>query len=89
LKTYLFNVFDSKTQVFCAPFCAQTHAAALRDFAYAANDKNGQIGRYPTDYTLFSIGHYDDETGLIENTQMLQLGLAAQFVQQNEVIENV
>lgn len=83
MKTFLFNVFDDKTQVFCAPFCALTHSAALRDFAHAANDKNSQIGRYPNDYTLFCIGEYDDTTGLIEFTKMVQIGFAAQFVNQN------
>jgi len=55
--------FDNKTQVFCAPFVAITQAAALRDFAYAANDKSTSVGKYPTDYTLYLIGEFDDETG--------------------------
>jgi hypothetical protein len=80
LKTFLFTVFDNKTQVYCAPFVAQTYAAALRDFAYAANDKTCPIGRYPTDYTLYSIGEYDDEDGSITVLQPKNLGTASTLV---------
>jgi len=82
-------VFDDKTKVFCSPFTAQTISAALRDFAYAANDLDSNIGRYPSDFSLFHIGNYDDETATLIPLTMSSLGTAIQFVQQTEVTQNV
>lgn len=87
MKSFLFTVFDNKTQIYCAPFVAPTYAAAVRDFAYAANQTDNSVGKYPTDYTLYSIGEFDDEDASITLLPPHNLGTASQFVKQ-EVTED-
>lgn len=89
MKSFLFTVFDNKTQVFCPPFVAITQSAALRDFAYAANDKSTSVGKYPTDFTLYLIGEFDDETALVTETQMRNLGTASTFLNLNATPEEL
>lgn len=61
----LYSVFDSKTGVFCNPFCAVNDNSALRDFAYAARDPDTNIGKYPTDFSLFRLGNVSLVTGVL------------------------
>ena len=88
MRYFMFSVFDNATQVYCPPFIAATVSSALRDFAFAANDASTNIGKYPTDYTLFSVGEYDDQSGEIIPQVHKSLGLAASYVKQPEVTED-
>lgn len=38
---------------------------AIRQFSDYVNDKNHPWGKHPEDYTLMSIGEYDDESAEI------------------------
>jgi hypothetical protein len=79
----VYSVYDNKAKLFGQPFYAINHHVAIRDFAYAANTPDNEIGRHPTDYSLFCIGDYDDSTGILHphNTHE-NLGLAASFKQE-------
>lgn len=59
----VFSVYDKKAKIFCQPFYAENSEVAIRSFAYAANDKTVDLGRYPTDFDLFKLGSFDDQTG--------------------------
>lgn len=61
----LYSVYDSKAKTFCNPFVSQNDQTALRDFAYAANDVSTPIGQHPTDYSLFRLASFDDESGFV------------------------
>lgn len=63
LKAY--TVRDSKTEIYNAPFFQKTHGEAERAFSGLANDPQTMVGRYPTDYDLYYLGDYDDQTGKI------------------------
>lgn len=58
----IFVVHDSKAAAFGSPFHAENAATALRSFRYAANDRNTEIGKYPSDFSLYHLGNYDDHT---------------------------
>jgi hypothetical protein len=76
----VYTVFDNKSKVFAQPFFAINHGVALRDFAFAANHTDNDIGRHPSDYSLFCIGDYDDSTGILHPHHTHEnLGLAASF----------
>lgn len=89
MKSYLCTVFDNKTQVFCPPFVTITLASALRDFTYAANDPSCAVGKYPADYTLYSIGTFDDENAGIDFQPPKNLGTASQFVNAQLTVEEL
>jgi len=58
----VFVVQDAKVQAFGTPFFLENITVAIRAFAHAANDKQNDIGRYPTDFNLYHLGTYDDQT---------------------------
>ena len=62
----IFAIHDSKAQAHFPPFYLPTKAMAVRAFADMANDPTNNVGKHPEDYTLFHIGEYDDNTGVIE-----------------------
>lgn len=84
-----FSVYDSKAAVFCTPFFSENNHTALRAFRYAANDQTTEIGKYPSDYTLYKIGTFDNLTGEILPVEPVPIALAITLVNQPEVNENV
>lgn len=65
MKHLLFAVHDTKAQAFLPPFSLPALGMAKRTFSDCVNDKQHAFGRHPSDYTLFQIGTYDDETATI------------------------
>lgn len=62
----IFSVHDSKAAAFLPPFFMTTEGQATRAFANALMDSTHQFGMNPADYTLYSVGVWDDETGKFE-----------------------
>lgn len=80
MKSKVFTVYDSKTQVFRAPFHMRNEGEALRAWQSIANDENSEIGKYPEDFSLLEIGEYDDETGQFDQTEKFKsYGTAAGY----------
>lgn len=80
---YLFTVWDSKAKTHCNPFTSVNQQTALRDFAQAANDSGTQIAKFPTDFTLFEVGEFDDETCTFNiHPAPVNLGMASQFTKE-------
>lgn len=74
----LFSILDAKAQAFSDPVFLPNNAIAERSFKIAANDPNSYIGQCPTDYTLFALGEWDDETGkftLLDTPQAIGLAI--------------
>lgn len=66
IKLIAFSVFDQKAEAFIAPFFMPTKQMAVRVFADCCNDPNHQFGKHPADYTLFQLGHFDTNSGQLE-----------------------
>lgn len=80
MRTNCFSVYDSKARVFSTPFFALTKEVALRIFMEGANDPQLQLCKHAEDFTLFHIGVFDDEQGMLEALEHnVNLGLAANF----------
>lgn len=81
MKKNVYSVMDSKSQAFCNPFTAHNDACAIRDFAFAAQDPATDICKYPTDFTLFRVGEFNFQTGvLIPEPTPYSLGLASSII---------
>lgn len=77
----LFCVYDLAAGMYLDPFVAPSIEFAIRSFREAANDPDHQFSRFPEDYTLFHIGEFDGETGIINpNVFPASLGVAVTFV---------
>lgn len=59
----IFTIYDDKTKAYTQPFFMQTAEAAIRAVKELVNDPTHQFGKHAGDYTLFSCGVWDDQTG--------------------------
>lgn len=79
--TKVFSVYDSKASLWMNPFFMQANGQAIRAFSDEANDPKSQLGRHPTDFVLFCIGEFDDNTGqLVAFMPPTQLGMASDYL---------
>lgn len=77
---YIYTVYDSKAEVYLAPFFMRAKGEAIRAFVDMANDSKTQIGAHPEDFTLFEIGTFDDRTGvLVSHEAKISCGLGSDF----------
>lgn len=78
-----FTIYDSKAEAYLSPFFMQSKGQALRAFQDAAQDKETQFAKHPSDFTLFEIGEYDDSTGIFTQYEnKTSLGLAIEFIKE-------
>lgn len=78
----VFTVLDSVAGVFCNPYFSNNKFTALRDFCEASKDPQSQISKYPSEYVLYEIGNFDEESGvLLPHDKIINLGNATQFNQ--------
>lgn len=61
----IFSIFDEKAEAFLQPFFLATVGQAERALLDAMRDDEHNFSRYPSDFTLFLIGEYDEVTGVI------------------------
>lgn len=87
MKYKIFVVFDGKTKSWGLPFLKDFTANALREWSEIASDisdKQNQIAKYPSDFSLFEIGEYNRDTGEISMYESkFNLGLASEHLKQN------
>lgn len=76
----IFAVLDTKLNTYAQPFFMPTVPSALRAFAGACNDPSTMLSKHPTDFSLFLLGEFDDETGEVHSVKLENLGMAASFV---------
>ena len=85
-KLKAFTVYDSKAEAYLAPFFTQSRGLALRSFTDAVNTKDHSFNRYPSDFTLFEIGEFDEEAGrLVPHQALVSLGVAVEFLRPAEL----
>ena len=77
----LFVIRDSQAEAFMRPFCAQSAGAAIRSFSDMVNSTGGElISAHPEDFTLFSVGSFDEQTGKLDVHEPRSLGNGSTFV---------
>ncbi len=78
----LFCIRDSQAEAFMRPWCAQSQGAAIRSFSDMVNEegKESLITSHPEDFTLFSLGSFDEHTGHMKVHEPQSLGNGSTFV---------
>lgn len=63
----IFSVRDSAMDAFMRPFTLPTAGTAIRSFTDEVNRAapDNEMNRHPTDYTLYELGQFDDQSGLV------------------------
>lgn len=79
----LFAIYDSKANYYSPPISFKSRGEAIRSFSDTANSatKDNQIARHPSDFHLFEIADYDEETAHIELLESkINLGCAIEYI---------
>ena len=76
---YAYSVHDTKSHSYGPPMFFRHAAEAMRAFEQASNDEATMLAKYPGDYELVRIGHYDDEAGALISEPHISLGFAQDF----------
>ena len=80
----IFTVYDSKAKAYLAPFYMHEEGMATRIFGQTVNDKTHAYGKSPSDYTLFNIGEFDDNTAKFNPITPISLGNGVEFLTSNK-----
>lgn len=84
MKLKIFAVRDAKAEAFGNPFFFKTHGESIRAWDEAVNDAQSPFYKHPNDYTLFEIGEFDQQTGLLTPLQQpIPHGSAFEFHRTN------
>ena len=79
--TQIFSVFDSKTGAYLKPFHESTIPSCIRSFSEACRDPESTFSKYPEDFTLFHLGHFDDQSAIFTQFDAhVALGKALDFL---------
>lgn len=70
MTLHAFCIYDRKGTLFHAPFFAVSAGAAVRSFSDLVNDPNTTVGRHPSDYVLYRVGSFDDQSGSLSRTDL-------------------
>lgn len=61
----LYAIKDEKMGVFFPPFASPSHIEAQRKAGIMTLQEDGQLNHYPADYSLYHVGDYDTNRGII------------------------
>nr|WAE43907.1 MAG: nonstructural protein [Microviridae sp.] len=77
----IFAVYDSKVEAYLPPFFMAARGQAIRAFVDSATDSSTQLGKHPTDFTLFELGEYDDSNARFTiHLTPISLGIASELL---------
>lgn len=63
----LYCIYDHQTKEYGNPWIAENDNTAKRAFERLASDKNTDISFRPSDFELYAVGFFDEESGLFES----------------------
>lgn len=62
MKLNIYSIYDTAAAAYLRPFFIPSDGQASRAFTDIATDAEHEVGKHPSDYTLFKIGIWDDNT---------------------------
>lgn len=86
MQMLCFAIFDDKASIYSKPFYAITIGEAIRTFTDAVNTPDSPYNKHPEDYTLYSVGRYNDEIGELIATSPNNLGTAMSYYEQRDIL---
>lgn len=82
MKHKIYAIFDSKAEAMSLPFYYQHEGQATRTFSDWVNDPKTPYGKHPEDYTMYSIGEYEENTGEIIQDKITSITNGLQLKQE-------
>lgn len=84
----MFTIYDEKAKAYLPPFFLPESGMATRVFADCVNSDTHQFGKHPSDYTLFTLGGWDDTTAELNLlNRSLSLGNGVEFLAPFKTLE--
>lgn len=80
MNQIMFTVYDNKAETFMPPFFVPSKGLAIRAFEDCINSDTHHFGQHPADYTLFSLGTFDIDSGKFHITDRICVGNGVEFV---------
>jgi len=74
------SIFDSAAAMYQRPFTAKSYGEVTRSFQDVCLDADHEIGKHPEDYTLYSLGTFNDGTGEIIGMPPEKIATALELV---------
>lgn len=65
MKLIIISLYDRGAEYFRPAAAIRTRGEAIRGLRDQANNPETEIGSHPTDYELWQVGEFDDQTGEI------------------------
>lgn len=73
MRMLVCSVFDSALGSYANPFAVPTAAFAERSFHDEVNNAKSPMYVHPDDFSLYMIGHFDQDTGRLEPMDAMML----------------
>jgi len=67
MKMLVFCLRDSAAECYLEPRYARTRAEIIRSLAEAVKSADSDLGRHSEHFSLFEIGSWDSDTGLVSS----------------------
>lgn len=80
MTKFMYSLYDLKAKLYSNPFYQLSDVLAMRDLARAVNAADSEIAANPEDFVLFVVARFDDETGVIEPFDFIQLCVATELL---------
>ena len=86
MRVFAYAVFDTASGVYDRPFFMHSDGVAMRSFGDAVVGNDSVVGKHPEDFTLFRIGEFDDNKGILKGESPVCLCTALEMVAESRKI---
>ncbi len=76
----VYTVLDAAAERYLTPFFSGTVEEAIRSFREACSSEGHQFAKFPEDYSLWKVGEWEAETGVLTPVAGQKLAMATSFV---------
>lgn len=66
MELKVFTIRDSKGEFYMQPFFKKSHGEAERDFTLLTQDPQSLVSKFPSDFDLYFLGTFNNETGKLD-----------------------
>lgn len=69
METKIFSIYDDKAKAYMMPFYSPQTGSAIRAVVTQLKDPNSMLSQHPNDFTLYEIGVFNDQDGILDPAQ--------------------
>lgn len=69
----IYSLYDKKSKLYGNTFTSVNDGTAIREMQQAVTSEGSVIQKYPSDYALYKVSEWDDESGMVQNADRQQV----------------